>query len=73
MESYIVDRIEKNLVICEDDNLNIIEIKLSKINGIVREGDVLVAEGKNNYKVSLKKTKRRKEYIEDLTKGMWNE
>lgn len=73
MESYIVDRIENNLVICEDDNSNIIEIEISKIDGIVHEGDVLVEEGESNYKVSREKTKIRKDYIKDLTKGMWNE
>lgn len=68
--TFIVDRIEDNIAVCEKYDKEMINIDISLIHGPVKEGDVLLyVDG--IYKVSEKLTNERKDYIEKLTEGMW--
>lgn len=71
MRKFIVDRIEGNIVVCEDDNLNIIEVRIDSILGDVKEGDVITADS-DRYMVNKEETAKRKKQIEELMKGMWD-
>lgn len=70
--TYIVDRIESNLVVCENNQGDFININMSRIDGKPKEGDVLVLiDNRYNIDIALTKTKARE--IEDSMKGMWEE
>lgn len=71
MRKFIVDRIEGNIVVCEDGNLNIIEMRIDSILGDVKEGDVITADS-DRYMVNKEETAKRKKQIEELMKGMWD-
>ena len=70
MKKVIVDRIEGNIAVCEDDNLNIIEVHVNSILGDVKEGDVLTADN-DRYIVNKEETEKRRKHIEELMKGIW--
>ncbi len=67
---YIVDRIENGIIVCENDNGNILEITKENCIGDINEGDVIVKKGEKWIK-DESKTADRKKYIEDITKDMW--
>lgn len=69
--SFIVDRIEDNIVVLEQSNGEIINIDLSCIDEIPSEGDVLVKID-NIYKIDKEATLKRKNHISKLMKGMWS-
>lgn len=65
-----VDRIENDIAVCEKEDGNMIDMKLTQIIGKVVEGDVL-SFTKEGYKVNTELTKKRKECIESALKEMW--
>ncbi len=68
----IVDRIEKEYVICETTNRSMININFSQLKETPKEGDVLVlVDGK--FIVDKELTKNRLKEVEDFMKGMWQE
>jgi non-homologous end joining protein Ku len=69
--SFIVDRIEENIVVLENSNGDIINIDLRYIDEIPSEGDVLVKVD-NVYKIDKEATLKRKSHISKLMKGMWS-
>ena len=69
---YIVDRIEKNIIVVEDQNGNIINLNKNKVNGQIKEGDCLREENEKFF-LDTEKTKERKIKIEKLMKGMWED
>lgn len=69
--SFIVDRIEDNIVVLEQSNGEIINIDLSCIDEIPSEGDVLVKID-NIYRIDKEATLKRKNHISKLMKGMWS-
>ena len=66
---YIVDRIEENIVICENQETKKIE-EFEKINFSeeIKDGDVVILEN-NKFKIDRKETDKRKEEINDLMKN----
>ena len=71
----IIDRFEGEYIVVEsEDKIYSVKKDISKEN--LQEGDVVNLEIKNKSIVSIKKnlreTKKRKEYIVNLTKDMWN-
>ena len=58
---YIVDRIEENIVICENQETKKIE-EFEKINFSeeIKDGDVVILEN-NKFKIDRKETDKRKE------------
>ncbi|MCI8545666.1 MAG: DUF3006 domain-containing protein [Clostridia bacterium] len=67
---YIVDRIEENIVICENQETKKIE-EFEKINFSeeIKDGDVVILEN-NKFKIDRKETDKRKEEINDLMKKL---
>ena len=71
----IIDRFEGEYIVVEsEDKIYSVKKDISKEN--LQEGDVVNLENKNKSIVSIKKnlreTQKRKEYIVNLTKDMWN-
>ncbi len=66
----IIDRFEGEYAICELEDLKYINILKDKLPKNVKEGDVLLLEGEKVL-LDIEKTKKRSEYIKDLTKDLW--
>lgn len=69
----IVDRIEEEIIVVEVDE-KIYNIPKEKCIGEVHEGDVVDVEKYEeiiSIKTNNEETKNREEYIDDLTKNMW--
>lgn len=72
MNFWVIDRIEDNLVICQDENFNTIKINKELIVGILKEGYIIRKEKeKEKYILDEKKTIERNKKIKELMKGMW--
>lgn len=67
---FIVDRIEGKYIVVEDLNGDIIDIEKSLVESGVKEGDCLIKKG-IHFLIDLEETKKRKEEISNLMKGMW--
>ncbi len=67
---YIVDRIEENIVICENQETKKME-EFEKMNFSeeIKDGDVVILEN-NKFKIDKKETEKRKEEINDLMKKL---
>lgn len=62
----IVDRVEEGIIaVCEIDDV-MLEIPLTKINGKVRDGDVLIDNGDGTYAIDAATTAQRKAEITDI-------
>ena len=70
-ETFIVDRIEEDYAVCEMENRKMIDIKLTQINGNIKDGDVLVYSD-GFYKVDKELTDKRKDEAKNLVEGMWD-
>ncbi len=70
----IVDRIEGNILVIEVDD-KIYNFNIEGINLDIKEGDVVEVILEDDRIISIKKnnieTQKRKEYIQELTKDMW--
>ena len=70
----IVDRIEGDIVVVEIKE-KMYNIPIEKVYGNILEGDVVDIVFKDEEVISLKrndkKTKERKQYINSITKDMW--
>ena len=69
-KKYIVDRFEDGFAVCETEDLHYINIKIRKLPKGVKEGDILLFDGKK-YSIDEVKTLERKKEIEELTKDLW--
>ena len=69
---FIVDRIENKSVVLEDDKQDIILIDIDLFHKQPRDGDVVVMFN-NSFYVDEDATKERKNKINSLMKGMWEE
>ena len=67
---YTVDRIENNIIVCEDENGELCEIVREEYMHEIKEGDIIKKENEK-WVVDVDKTMERKKYIEELTKNMW--
>ena len=68
---FIIDRIENYIVVLEQER-NMIEINIDLIQGPFNEGDVLI-KNERFYEVDHEKTNLRKEKINSIMKGIWEE
>lgn len=70
MMEYIVDRIEKNVVICENqETKKLEEFELKQFPEGVKDGDcVVLKDGK--FEKNEKETKNKKQQIEELMKKL---
>lgn len=69
---YIVDRIEGKYAVCEAENKKMVDIELTNIFGIVKEGKVILKR-EDGYYVDEEATIKRKDEIKKLMEGMWEE
>ncbi|WP_407919241.1 DUF3006 domain-containing protein [Defluviitoga tunisiensis] len=68
----IVDRFEGNYAVCEKEDGTIMNLGKDRLPKGVKEGDVLILEGKSIV-IDNNATLERKKYIEELMKDMWDE
>ena len=68
--NVIIDRFEGNYAVCEKEDRTMMNVKKSKIPGIVKEGDVLSINN-DVIIIDIEKTQKRKRKIEKLTKDLW--
>lgn len=70
-QKFYVDRVEKDIVVCEDiNNSNIYNINKSVIPFKVRENDT-IEYNNSGFVLNVNETKKRKEYIKNLVKDLW--
>ena len=66
----IVDRFEEKYAICEDENKKYITIEKENLPLNVKIGDIIILNEDEVY-VEKKESKKRREYIEEITKNIW--
>lgn len=67
---YIIDRIEDNIVICENQETKKIEqFNKEQFPNNIKEGDIVYLE-ENKFKVNLNETDKKKKEIEELMKKL---
>ena len=71
-KKFIVDRIENKSVVLEDDKKDIILIDINLFDKKPKDGDVVVMCN-NSFYVDEGATKDKKNKINSLMKGMWEE
>ena len=71
-KKFIVDRVENRSVVLEDDKRDIILIDINLFDKKPKDGDVVVMCN-NSFYVDENATKDKKNKINSLMKGMWEE
>lgn len=71
-KKFIVDRIENKSVVLEDDKKDIILIDIDFFNKQPKDGDVVIMCN-NSFYIDEEFTKDKKNEINNLMKGMWEE
>ena len=67
---YIIDRIENNMVICENQETKKMEIfDNSMFPEQIKDGDVVIREN-DTFRIDEEETENRKEYIENLMRKL---
>lgn len=61
----IIDRIEDNIVVCEDENGKMVEISIDLFVKPICDGDVVGKNENGLYEVDLEETKNRRKNIEN--------
>ena len=61
----VIDRIENGIVICEDENGEIIGLELDMFVQPICDGDKVIKNKDGLYEVEQEETKKRKKNIED--------
>ena len=70
MNFWVIDRIESDLIICQDENFNTMEISKDCVVGSLKEGDIIKKQGER-YILDERETIERNNKIKELMKGMW--
>ena len=70
IETYIVDRFEGEYIILENNQGELFDVLKTSVESGVKEGDCLVKTG-DYFTIDIEETKKRKEKIHDMMKGMW--
>lgn len=71
MEKFFVDRIEDNIIFCEDENGDEIKLDLSAANGKISEGDVIIKGEGGVIQTDFEATSMRKKKISNLKKYIY--
>lgn len=67
---YIIDRIENNIVICENQETKKMEnFKIDQFPEGIKDGDVVILENEK-FKIDKEETKTKKQEIEELMKKL---
>lgn len=67
---YSVERIEENIVLCEDDDGNAVKMKLEDLPKGIREGDI-IAKTDGGYIVDADETELRRRKMAELQKSVF--
>ncbi len=67
---YSVDRIEEGIAVCEDENGEILKVKLEELPSEVREGDVILKDG-TGFVLMSDETEERKKRMASLQKSIF--
>jgi len=66
---YTIDRISEMVIICEDENGDMVKVKASALPEGVREGDILT-ETDGMWTLELEETERRRQRIREKLRGL---
>lgn len=67
---YIIDRIENDIVICENQETNKMEnFKIEQFPEGIKDGDIVILEN-DKFKLDKEETKTKKQEIEELMKKL---
>lgn len=67
---YSVERIEENIVLCEDDDGNVVKMKIKDLPKGIREGDIIV-KTENGYTADSEETELRRRKMAELQKNVF--
>lgn len=67
----IVDRIEENIVVCENEDREMFEVDISKFVEIPKAGDIVKENDAGMYEVLKEETEKRKEEIGQLFSSLF--
>jgi len=66
---YTIDRIGEMVIICEDENGDMLKVKASELPEGVREGDILT-ETEGTWTLEKEETERRRQRIREKLRGL---
>jgi len=66
---YTIDRIGETVIICEDENGDMLKVKSSELPEGVREGDILT-ETEGTWTLEKEETERRRQRIREKLRGL---
>ncbi|WP_186423954.1 DUF3006 domain-containing protein [Lacrimispora celerecrescens] len=66
---YTIDRIGKTVIICEDENGDMLKVQASELPEGVREGDILT-ETEGTWTLEKEETERRRQRIREKLRGL---
>ncbi|MDR7811953.1 MULTISPECIES: DUF3006 domain-containing protein [Lacrimispora] len=66
---YTIDRIGETVIICEDENGDMLKVKASELPEGVREGDILT-ETEGTWTLEKEETERRRQRIREKLRGL---
>jgi len=66
---YTIDRISEIIVICEDENGDMVKVQASALPEGVREGDILT-ETEGTWTLEKEETERRRQRIREKLRGL---
>ena len=67
---YSVDRIEENIAICEDDDGNVLKLKLDELPREIREGDI-IEKRENGFVIDADETQLRRKKMAELQRNIF--
>ncbi|HBE86569.1 MAG TPA: DUF3006 domain-containing protein [Lachnoclostridium sp.] len=66
---YTIDRIGETVIICEDENGDMLKVQASELPEGVREGDILT-ETEGTWTLEKEETERRRQRIREKLRGL---
>lgn len=66
MKTYIIDRFEENMAICETEENTIVKISRLDLPSESREGDILIQTKDETFYIDSEATKERRRKLEQL-------
>jgi hypothetical protein len=71
-QTMIIDRIENQIVICEDENGQTIELPIDMFIQPIQDGDIIAKNQEYLYETDKEETEKRKKNIEDRFNSLFN-
>lgn len=73
MKIYSIESLQDDFAICEDDNCKCINIKISELPALAKEGDMIIIDDNGNITIDKELTKARREQIKKLEDSLFEE